>query len=576
MQWKDAIQWEQKALQALLRAEATFRKIEIAFGQRGAGGAGGGSAGRDLASLFDLELDTEKNQYETAQKASPAEQHEKDVEEALQKLDALAKRQEDLANQQRNPQQSFQERWQQEMLRREAEQLQRQIGQMTRSGQQGANGAQANASSESGSGSAPNRSGDPRTEQALERLRQATDAMKRADGSEQGANAAGQRAAEQLRQAANLLAGTQQRLASGRMDSLAREASRLTQEERAEADQISKFVNQQGESNATNLDGMTARVHERNRLAEGRQRLSDDLSRLQGNIRDTAREMASAQPEVARKLREALTEMDESDLDNHVQRTADWLRRGIDPNSNGTEKEIAGGLEKLERQLQEAQKGIANGKAGQPDSDKPAATAALDQVERLRSQLEAMTASRGSRGDSRQSSQQQRVPAGEAGADGLHRNNNLGDPSGDMRSSDGAATDGTAWGNINTGNNRYGAPGERPTPAGPSGEDTERIFQQGMRDLDQLRRTVQNDPQAAKEVAELTRQMQRLDPSRFPGNPAMVERMQRELLSSFDRLELLLRRDGAASEARTGKSYAVPAEYQESVAEYYRRLSKNP
>ena len=576
MQWKDAIQWEQKALQALLRAEATFRKIEIAFGQRGAGGAGGGSAGRDLASLFDLELDTEKNQYETAQKASPAEQHEKDVEEALQKLDALAKRQEDLANQQRNPQQSFQERWQQEMLRREAEQLERQIEQMARGGQQGANGSQANASSESGSGSAPNRSGDPRTEQALERLRQATDAMKRADGSEQGANAAGQRAAEQLRQAANLLAGTQQRLASGRMDSLAREASRLTQQERAEADQISKFVNQQGESSATNLDGMTARVHERNRLAEGRQRLSDDLSRLQGNIRDTAREMASVQPEVAQKLREALTEMDESDLDNHLQRTADWLRRGIDPNSNGTEKEIAGGLEKLERQLQEAQKGIGNGKAGQPDSDKPAATAALDQVERLRSQLEAMTASRGSRGDSRQSSQQQRVPAGEAGADGLHRNNNLGDPSGDMRSSDGAATDGTAWGNINTGNNRYGAPGERPTPAGPSGDDTERIFEQRMRDLDQLRRTVQNDPQAAKEVAELTRQMQRLDPSRFPGNPAMVERMQRELLSSFDRLELLLRRDGAASEARTGKSYAVPAEYQESVAEYYRRLSKNP
>ena len=576
MQWKDAIQWEQKALQALLRAEATFRKIEIAFGQRGAGGGGGGSAGRDLASLFDLELDTEKNQYETAQRATPAEQHEKDVEDALQKLDALAKRQEDLANQQRNPQQSFQERWQQEMLRREAEQLQRQIGQMARSGQQGANGSQANASSESGSGSAPNRSGDPRTEQALERLRQATDAMKRADGSQQGANAAGQRAAEQLRQAANLLAGTQQRLASGRMDSLAREASRLTQEERAEAEQISKFVNQQGESNATNLDGMTARVHERNRLAEERQRLSDDLSRLQGNIRDTAREMASVQPEVAQKLREAVTEMDESDLDNHVQRTADWLRRGIDPNSNGTEKEIAEGLEKLDQQLQEAQKGIGHGKAAQPDSDKPGATAALDQVERLRSQLEAMTASRGSREGAGQSSRQQRVPAGEAGADGLHRDNNLGDPSGDIRRSDGGAPDGTAWGNINTGNNRYGAPGERPTPAGPSGEDTERIFQQGMRDLDELRRMVQNDPQAAKEVAELTRQMQRLDPSRFPGNPAMVERMQRELLSSFDRLELLLRRDGASSAARTGKSYAVPAEYQESVAEYYRRLSKNP
>src|SRR5260370_10054581 len=53
MQWKDAIPLEQKALQALLRAEATFRQIQIAFGQQGGGGGGGGSrAGRDLASLF--------------------------------------------------------------------------------------------------------------------------------------------------------------------------------------------------------------------------------------------------------------------------------------------------------------------------------------------------------------------------------------------------------------------------------------------------------------------------------------------------------------------------------------------
>ena len=62
--WKDAIPNEQKALQFLLRAEATFRQIQIAFGAAGGGGGGGGAA-RDLASLFDLELDTEKNQYET-------------------------------------------------------------------------------------------------------------------------------------------------------------------------------------------------------------------------------------------------------------------------------------------------------------------------------------------------------------------------------------------------------------------------------------------------------------------------------------------------------------------------------
>ena len=70
--WQDALPDEQKALQNLLRAEATFRQIQVAFGSRRRRRRGGG-AGRDLASLFDLELDTEKNQYETAQTAGSAE-----------------------------------------------------------------------------------------------------------------------------------------------------------------------------------------------------------------------------------------------------------------------------------------------------------------------------------------------------------------------------------------------------------------------------------------------------------------------------------------------------------------------
>src|SRR6202050_3402007 len=142
MQWHDAIPAEQKALQYLLRAEAIFRKIEVAFGQQRGGGGGGGGAGRDLASLFDRELDTEKNQYETAQTGSAADQRAKAVEDALQKLDALARRQEDLAQQQRNRPQTMQERWQQEMLRREAEQLQHQMEQLAQNGTQGQTGAQ--------------------------------------------------------------------------------------------------------------------------------------------------------------------------------------------------------------------------------------------------------------------------------------------------------------------------------------------------------------------------------------------------------------------------------------------------
>jgi hypothetical protein len=604
MQWKDAIPLEQKALQALLRAEATFRKIEVAFGQTGGGGAGGGNSGRDLASLFDLELDTEKNQYETAQTASPADQRQKEIDDALAKLDALAKRQEDLANQQHNPQQTFQERWQQEMLRREAEQLQRQLEQLTRNGQQGSSGStsaqqdsqrQQGSSSQSASGrsgsqssrtqsgSSSSQSSDQRIEEALRRLHRATDAMKRASGSQQSANA-GQQAADDLHQATNLLAGTQQQLVSGKVGSLAQEAERLTREERAQADRINKFANQQQSvSNPTDLTGAMARLHERDQLARDRQQLSDDLSKLQKNLRDSAREMAPTQPGAAEKLRDALTEMDESDLDNHVQRTADWLRRGINPNANGTEMEIAQGLAKLNERLQQAQKSVGQGKPVQSGSDRPEQSAALNQVERLRSQLEAMATSHGNNGQPGQN--QQRGNAGRAadnrpgqrggGSDGAQRSGDVGGQSGDTRYG-GGGTGSTVWDNINTGNNSYAHGGQQPVPAGPGGDDPERTYTQGLRELNQLRHLLKDDPQAAKEVAELARQMQLLDPKRFPGNPEMVEQMHRDLLSSVDKLELQLQRNTASSEARTGKSYTVPSGYQESVAEYYKRLSKNP
>ncbi len=650
-QWKDAIPLEQKALQALLRAEATFRQIQVAFGQAG-GGSGGGNAGRDLASLFDLELDTEKNQYETAQTASPAEQQQKDVNDALQKLDALAKRQEDLANQQSNPQQSFEQRWQQEMLRREAEQLQRQLEQMAQNSQQNSNGsassqassqssAQQNAQNPNGSSgqgnsssarsqsgssssSASGQSSDERIQQALSRLRQATGEMRRGD------NAAGQnadsarQAAEALRDAQNLLAGSQQQLASGKLDSLAQEANRLKEEERAQAE-IGKLANPQPDAiNPSDLNAMLARRRERDQLAGERQQLSDSLSKLQQNLRDAARGMASNQPGTAQKLRDALTEMDDSDLDNRIQRTADWLRRGIDPNSNGTESDIAQGLDKLNQQLQQAQKSMGQEQAGSKSGSTTAQgdqAALLNQVERLRSQIEAMTRSQSGNnqagmGNSRSPSggAQQFTQSGQLSSNGQPGLNgpapnastqpsfgrsgqptpgqrstagsrlsgDLGNQtrtgaSGDVRFGGGLGADDTVWNNINTGNNRYSHPSQQSTASDPSANpaDTERRYQQEMRELGRLRQMTQGDPETQKEVAELTRQMQHLDPGRFPGNPAMVEQMHREMLSSVDRIELELERAGGATQARTSKPYAIPAGYQNAVADYYKRLSKN-
>ena len=345
------------------------------------------------------------------------------------------------------------------------------------------------------------------------------------------------------------------------------------------------------------------------------QQLSDALSSLQKNMRDAAREMASNQPKAAQSLRDALTAMDDSDLDNRVQRSADWLRRGINPNSNGTEGEIAQGLDKLSQQLQQAQKGVGEGKPDQRGNAQGDQTAVLDQIERLREQLESIARSprgngqngqqrstdsarlsrdgqrNGQQNEQGQSAMQRGQGSGQTGQNrqgqpsgygsqfsGDLGNQNRGDLSGDIRDGGGRGVDGTVWNNINTGNNRYASAPRQSGPTGASTNpaDTERSFEQGMRELNKLRHMVQADPETAKEVAELTRQMQHLDPSRFPGNPAMVEQMHREVLSSVDRLELQLERDGISPEARTGKPYTVPAGYEDSVAEYYKRLSKNP
>jgi hypothetical protein len=295
--------------------------------------------------------------------------------------------------------------------------------------------------------------------------------------------------------------------------------------------------------------------------------------------------------------------MDESDLDNHVQRTADWLRTGINPNSNGTENEIAQGLAKLNQQIQQAQKGMGQAKPGQPGAGQDDPTRALDQVARLRGQLEAMARSRegggsepGKGGQNRpgQNAQRSGQQSGSPGSPGRNSQQSAGNGqrqggsavnqpgqrggSGDTRPGGGTAA-GTVWDNYDTGNNTPRARGQQqaaPTDASGNPADTERSFAQSMRELNQLRQTVKGDSQAEKEISELTRQMQHLDPSRFPGNPVMVEQMHREVLSSVDKLELLLQHNGAAAEARTGKPYAIPAGYRDSVAEYYRRLSKNP
>ena len=416
-------------------------------------------------------------------------------------------------------------------------------------------------------------------QQALDRLKQATDDMRRAVSPEQS-EAEARRAADRLKEAQNLLGGMRQQQTSSRLGSVANEASRLSKEQSAQADRMKQLYGDPGQRPS---------IDDRRKLADDRQRLAEDLGRLEKEMQDTARELATnKQGAASSKLRDALGEAQQADLQSRIQRGADWIRRGINPNTNGAEQEITPGIQRLEKEVQEAQQAVGDTGTKPGGDSQQGLQTALNRVERLRNQMDSL--SRDGKGQGRQPGQQgQGGQQGQQGQQGGGQNGGAGGPGGayGARIGDGRYGDGTYGGGVrnggaygyygfDTGNNT--PLGGRAAPPDNSPIPPQRAYQESLRDLNQLRQEVQQDPEMAREIQDLIHQMERLDPSRFPGNPALVEQLHTQVLATVDKLELQLRRqldDKQSGQVRSGDTRPVPAGYEDSVAEYYRRLSKS-
>jgi hypothetical protein len=473
--WQDALPPEQKALQYLLRAESTFRDIQVAFGgQRGGGGGGGGGASRDMQGLFDLELDTEKNQYESARSTpQSASQQQQAVDEALQKLKELARRQQELAEQQRKGQQTTQQRWEQELLRREAEKLQQQLQQMQQQSQQGqlSRGQQGQSQSGQSSGQSqqqgtqqsqsgqqgqqgqqgqnqqqqqgrPQAAGmqnqqqmqqqlqqmrnqqgqDPRLNQAnaqqmqqmLDRLKQAMDDMRGAASSQQNGTPQGEaqarRAADRLKEAEQMLAGMQSAQAGNEVESLARQADDLARKQQ-------DFEGQMRRAFGENSRGVTRDQAEQ--LAQQKDGELGDLKKLEQGMQNAVRNLQSTQRQAATRLRNALGEMQQQEIARDMQRNAEWIRRGMGQYATLSESEITAGLNDVRDQLKQVQQAMAAGATGKDGEKDKAVQQALDRVQQLRQQLEALQqqSQRGQQGgqQGQQRSQQGQLSRGQQG-----------------------------------------------------------------------------------------------------------------------------------------------------------------
>lgn len=561
-----AIQPEQLALQHLLRAESTFNDIQISF-QRGQGN-GGGSAGRDLSEMFNMEMDLQKNQYETGSSASRESTPQK-VDDAMQKLAELARRQQQLANDiQRQRRMTESQRWQQEMLRRDAEKLQRQLQNMQQ--QQASRGpeGQSGQSSQTGSGNANGSSSSElnrRLNSAIRAMNEATQAAMRGNNSQQLQRAM-QEAQRQLQQARDQIAADQQQSMQKSFQDMADSASRLYRQQERVADRLQEAVRQALATHRQDQDTLVNPLsyEEEIDLADKKRTILDNLQSLRQKMQTSAKNYRDAAPAAARELDRAGSNLNNSQIDTRLNIAATYIERGAGLYVAGSEGVVTQALKGLKDSLAHARSlAMDAGKPGDTGIDR-----ALAQTRQLRRELQQLTF--GKVNQANQGSQQ-------------HGQGNSAKP--DTRAGSGTGTGALAGGGNRDGvTNGYGGWNGWRRPDGVIGPGYQQRINRDIANtagsISPIIPELRDQGMPDKEISEMYRLLRQLTNAPMGGqkNQAILRRMLSQKLALLEQLEMRLEHaanKGQPGSLRSTVAEPVPAEYQEAVAEYYRRLSNN-
>jgi hypothetical protein len=381
---------------------------------------------------------------------------------------------------------------------------------------------------------------------------------------------------------------------------MAQTAHQLAAQQKKQADRVRELMAQQNAARASGQPQKYPSPQDVDKMVTDRQQVADDLARLTQQIRDAARELAATQPTASSKLRSALDGMDQNDLNTRMQRSSDGLRSGTF--SDPAETALTSDLQKVGRDVGDAARALGS---AQHASNDAALNRAMDDLSRLRDQLAGLGGrpnaqpGQGQPGRGGQPNGQpggQQFQTGQLTRDGQSGQSGQGGQAGQAGSQTGGGQSGAVGnrvggpvgnpgGGANGGRNVNGGydmgntriSGQAAAPQhGPNPADAQREIDQGLNLLNGVRAVVQDSPEGRQQLQALIDQMRNLDPSRFPGNPGLVEQMHQQLVSGVDALELQLRRqldESHGGTIRNANPAKVPAGYQDSVAEYYRKLS---
>ena len=309
--------------------------------------------------------------------------------------------------------------------------------------------------------------------------------------------------------------------------------------------------------------GQGANRQQTEELAREKEQIANDYQRLESAMGSAARDMQGSNPHVSSKLREALGQVQQNELNNRLRWAADHLRRGDGAVATMRDAVTTQALNTLRDQMHEIQKSMGQGQQDAGDKDRQALQQALAETEQLRKQMER---------EMHQGRQQGKQP-------GQQRGQRNGSEKGQTPSGQKGPQPGETP-NTEAGNGQPGQTGPRANgpqngllpSGGPAFGDTGDFLQTYRHTL----RNLENNPQLGKDLRDSIHDLYRLDPRLSPGNPELMRLIESQMLGGVEQIELQLRRqlDEQGGSVRSGSAEPVPDGYADAVAEYFRRLSK--
>ena len=373
-----ALPREQKALTHLQRADAVFRETQLAFGQGGGGGGGAPAAqAEDLADLFELEMDKLRNQYETVEQRQRSAA-DNEVDEVLQRLAELARRQE-----------------------QENERLRRGIG-----ARGGAGSGQNQLAAETEEVArrlerlARERS-RPDLAAVSRRLREAAREMRAAStGSAEGLES-GLSAANTLRGARRDLDGQRRARLERDVDAALEETKRLRSAQARIRSAVQDLAEEKTRQAISSVSGQ-------------KQELAERVQQLERQLDEVSRDWSRDEPEASRAVRDAADGIRNRKLKEKIHYSRGVAAQRDPEYADQFEAMIAGDLESLESDLRTAREAVeGSDRAGREDVLDRAANLVRG-LEGLRNRL----ADRQERGQPEKDAEGQGGSAGQAGAAG--------------------------------------------------------------------------------------------------------------------------------------------------------------